>query len=57
MFMMGHAHDLCADEEQRAAIRAHVDGIVGGLVENGYRLLDLDGEVTTYGQFDPDYVN
>ncbi len=58
MFMMGLAHDLCADEAQKAAIVAHVDGIVGGLVENGFRLVDpQDGEPTSYGQFDPQYVN
>lgn len=57
MFMMGHAYDLCADEEQQERIRAHVDGIVGGLVDNDFQLIDLDGEVTTYGQFDPVYVN
>ncbi len=57
MFMMGHAYDLCADEEQRAAIRAHVDGIVGGIVDHGYQLFDVDGQVTTHGQFDPEYVN
>ena len=57
MFMMGHAYDLCADERQREAIREHVDGIAGGIVDHGYQLLDVDGEVTTYGQFDPAYVN
>jgi len=57
MFMMGHAYDLCADEEQRAGIRAHVDAVIGGIVDNGYQLLDIDGEVTKHGQFDPYYVN
>ncbi len=57
MFMMGHAYDLCADEDQRQRIRAHVDGIAGGIIEHGYQLLDIDGKVTTYGQFDPAYIN
>ncbi|MBW2704283.1 MAG: hypothetical protein JRF33_25975, partial [Deltaproteobacteria bacterium] len=57
MFMMGPAYDLCADEAQKEAIRAHVDGIIGGIVDHGYQLTDLDGECTTYGQFDPAYVN
>ncbi len=57
MFMMGHAYDLCADDEQRQRIRAHVDGIAGGIVDHGYQLWDVDGKVTTYGQFDPEYVN
>ncbi len=56
-FMMGHAYDLCADDGQKERIRAHIGGIVGGLIDNGFQLLDIDGEVTTYGQYDPDYVN
>ena len=57
MFMMGHAYDLCADETQQAAIRQHVDNIIGGIVDHGYQLCDVDGKVTSYGQFDPEYVN
>ena len=56
--MMGTAYDLCADEEQRAAIRAHVDGIIGGIIDHEYKLIDpQDGEVTSHGNFDPLYVN
>jgi hypothetical protein len=57
MFMMGHAYDVCADTDQKARIREHVRGIVGGLIDHGYKLLKPDGVETTYGQFDPDYVN
>ncbi|MBI4957161.1 MAG: hypothetical protein HY908_34425 [Myxococcales bacterium] len=57
MFMLGHAYDLCADADQQAAIRAHVAGIVGGLLDHGYDLVDVDGLPTSYGQFDPFYVN
>jgi len=56
-FMMGPLYDLCADEEQRDRIREHITGIVGGIVDNGFQLLDIDGEVTTYGQYGPAYVN
>ncbi|MCB9521240.1 MAG: hypothetical protein H6698_01605 [Myxococcales bacterium] len=57
IFMMGPAYDLCATPEQKERIAHHIDAIVGGIVDNGYQLLDLDGLVTTYGQFDPAYVN
>ena len=57
MFMMAHAYDLCADADQQAAIRQHVSRIIGGIIDNGYQLNDIDGECTTYGQFDPFYVN
>ncbi|MEZ4268654.1 MAG: hypothetical protein R3F39_20035 [Myxococcota bacterium] len=57
LFMMGPAYDLCADEAQKGRIRQHVSRVVGGLIDHGYQLVDLDGEVTTYGQFDPDFCN
>lgn len=57
LFMMGPAYDLCADEGQRGRIRQHVSRVVGGLVDHDYQLVDLDGEVTTYGQFDPGFCN
>lgn len=57
MFMMAHAYELCADDTQRQAIREHVGGIVGGLIDHGFQLLKPDGVPTKYGQFDPDYVN
>jgi hypothetical protein len=55
--MMGRAYDLCADEAEKVRIRKHVSAIVGGIMDHGWQLIDLDGEVTTYGQFDPAYVN
>ncbi|MCX7958833.1 MAG: hypothetical protein N3B13_07280, partial [Deltaproteobacteria bacterium] len=58
IFMMGHAYDLCADETQKDRIRKHIAGIVGGIINHGYQLIDpITGKVTTYGQFDPKYVN
>jgi hypothetical protein len=57
-FMMGPAYDLCADETQRGRIRDHLRGLVGGLIDHGYQLIDpVTNAVTTYGQLDPDYVN
>jgi hypothetical protein len=55
--MMGHAYDLCADDAQKAAIRRHMVRIAGGIMDHAWQLIDpITGEVTTYGQFDPDYV-
>ncbi len=57
VFMMGHAYDLCADEAQKQRIRDHVGGIVGGIIDHGWKLYRHDGSrETTYGQFDPAYV-
>lgn len=56
--MMAMAWEFCADESQRQRIADHLRGIVGGLIDHGYRLIDpVTGEVTTYGQLDPEYVN
>lgn len=55
--VMGHVYDQCADAPQKQRIREHVAGIMGGIIEHGYQLVDLDGLVTTYGQFDPAYVD
>jgi hypothetical protein len=58
VFMMGHAYDLCADEPQRARIRAHIGGIMGGIIDHGWQLIDpVTNAVTKYGQWDPAYVN
>jgi hypothetical protein len=58
VFMMGHTYDLCADETQKARIRNHISKIVGGIIDHGYKLIDpLTGKETTYGQWDPEYVN
>jgi hypothetical protein len=54
---MGPVYDLCADEPQKERIRKHIAAIIGGIMDHGWQLVDLDGEVTTYGQFDPVYVN
>ena len=56
-FMMGPTYDLCADEAQKERIRDHIRGLVGGIIDHNYELWDVDGKCTTYGQFDPFYVN
>jgi len=57
-FMMGHAYDLCADEPQKVRIRNHIAAIVGGIIDHGFQLIDpITNLVTTYGQFEPAYVN
>ncbi len=31
--------------------------VVAGIIDNGWKLVDLDGEATRYEQFDPEYIN
>ncbi len=57
-FMMGPAYDLCADPSQRARIRTHIANVIGGIMDHGWQLIDpITNQVTTYGQFDPGYVD
>jgi|GEM_PF-2053708 len=55
--MMGVAYDVCADDAQKKRIENHIAGIVGGIVDHGWNLVDRDGLPTTYGRFEPAYVN
>ena len=49
-------YDLAADAAQKAIIAEDVDRMMTHLLDNHYRIIDLDGEVTQYGHvgIDPD---
>ena len=49
-------HDLAADAAQRRIIAHDVDRLMTHLLDNQYRIIDLNGEVTQYGHvgMDPD---
>jgi hypothetical protein len=49
-------YDLAADAAQRAIIAHDVDRLMTHLLDNQYRIIDLNGEVTQYGHvgMDPD---
>jgi hypothetical protein len=49
-------YDLAADAEQKKMIAHDVDRLMTHLLDNHYRIIDLDGEVTQYGHvgIDPD---
>src|SRR5262249_43176565 len=48
--------DLAADAEQKQIIAYDVDRLMTHLLDNHYRIIDLDGKVTQYGHIgiDPD---
>ena len=56
--LFGYAiyYDLAADGTQRAMIAHDVDRLMTHLLDNHYRIIDLNGEVTQYGHvgMDPD---
>lgn len=56
MFGLSLFHDLVADAEQRADVAATLGRILGYLIDNGFMLLDVDGEPTSHGHFDPEWM-
>ncbi len=56
MFGLSLFYDLVADEQEKQDAADTLGAIVGYIVDNGYRLLDIDGEPTTHGHFDPDWM-
>lgn len=50
-------YDLCAkDDAERAAVAEHATAITRYIVEGGYLLIDLDGEETTHGHWQPERI-
>ena len=49
-------YDLCADESERAAIRAAVDRLTSHIVDHGFHLVDLDGKPTRWGWWAPEEI-
>lgn len=50
-------YDLCADESEKADIRASLCAILDHIIANGYRLIDRDGLPTTWACWDPQQLN
>ncbi len=46
--------DLCADDAGRAEVAERIDLLAGYIVDNGYRLIDLDGQPTEHGNWSPE---
>ena len=49
--------DLAADEGEKKQIAAVVGRIGGGIMDNGWYLLDIDKKPTTWGKWSLDYFN
>lgn len=50
-------YDLCANEEEKEYIKEILCNIVDHILENNYRLCDVDGLPTTWAIWDPDQLN
>lgn len=50
-------YDLCANEEEKAEIREVVRKIMDHIIENDFRLIDIDGKPTTWANWNPNDLN
>lgn len=50
-------YDFCADDKEKEEIREALCNIVDHIIENNYRLCDIDGKPTTWACWDPDELN
>ena len=49
-------HRLLADDAQKPAIAAEIDTLVGTIIDDGLTIRGINGEVTTWGHYEPEYV-
>jgi len=50
------AHDLVADDEHKGIIAQDVGDIVTHILDNGMRIIDVDGKPTRFGNYSPPFV-
>jgi len=50
-------HDLIDDPALTAKAKEHIARMVGHIVKNGYRLIDVDGQPTVWGRWDTEYLD
>lgn len=57
--MFGYAtyYDLAADDAEKKLIAEEVDRIIGGIVDHGYVLQDIDGKGTQWANWSPESLN
>ena len=54
MYAYSVYYDVCADEEEKKEIADVVDRIMSYIVDNDFYLVDVDGEATTWGRWNPE---
>jgi hypothetical protein len=50
-------YDLVADDQEKETIRRAIADLTDYILDNGLRLVDENGQVTTHGNWDPEWVN
>lgn len=57
MFGYSVYYDLAADEDEKRLVADQVDRLIGGLIDHGYLLQDIDGKGTRWGNWSPLSLN
>lgn len=57
MFALTTILELADDEEWKQRALKHLDDLMSYIVDNDYYIIDVDGEPTLWGKWNPDYVN
>ena len=57
MFAYGVYYDLVADEQERREIGLMISDLIGGIIDNGYILEDVDGKHTRWGIWAPELLH
>ncbi len=57
MFGYSTYYDLAADADEKKLVADQVDRIVGGIIDHGFVLQDIDGKGTQWGNWSPESLN
>jgi hypothetical protein len=49
-------HDLAAKGPEKKRAAQHLGRIASHVIDNGYKLIDMDGKPTRWGRWDPEYL-
>jgi hypothetical protein len=49
-------HDLAARGDEKAKAKEHLDRITRHIIGNGWKLVDMNGELTRWSRWDPEYL-
>ncbi len=49
-------HDLVAEGREKDLAKEHLTRIASYILDNGFKVIDLDGKPTRWGRWDPDYL-
>lgn len=49
-------HDLAARGAEKAQAKEHIDRITRHIIDNGWKLVDMNGQLTRWSRWDPEYL-